>query len=608
MRKFVLFFNLFLIFSCVYSNVYSQGNEKRSVHDTLGLQVGNKNYFFKVTYGDLIVSLNSSGGSVKAVYSPVLKGDTLELMRERKRPEGSQIIKINSFLKYYGSEKSTLFYQRVALKDTLKNLYIGFEVDVKKIDAARKGRKHTLVFQDCYFHSVVAIGEQRPYTIISALSFENCTVKYLRFSNLILEKAFGFLVNCTSAKFDSCEFKANLEVDLINNKDSTRHYFPKILFGHCKYRNVTKLSAFSNVQFFLTSFIADSLLFLKDHPTDTAPILQPKFQISNGQISDLFILIGREAAFLFENGTSFKGQLNVIELTPSSLLNFDNGLKGLYVFENSHITISQYSQIETFHLPLSTLKNTSITYVQKDGLDLVYQEEGLEGRLHFIEHGKNYCGWMNDKYCKRIMDSLSGSALYYENLNNKLQAIRDEVNDRNISDIRRKNEVIEWIDYQHNFFRREYLSNKKDKSLSERGELLWLSIIQATVKSGYEGGWRFALWMFGIVFGFTIYFMFFNRRLISEYVTYDTIGDSQQLQLNFRKRRSFFNWILDLFRCLWFSFIIFISLKFPAKLFRLPNRVLFVLIIEWLIGLFLMIIFIVYIVAKYPFIKTLFGI
>jgi hypothetical protein len=558
MREPLFFF--FLVFTFLFEASPAFSQVRVHYPDTLKLQLGALEYSY-------LAKQEENEYGLRETNPEILEDGTIRFWLAVMEQD-SEIVLDEIYLQWYGWHMEEDFYRRVASADTIVNVYTAFPVDLVLVDSLRKARKtKTLVFEQSYFQSIYATRENNG-DLNTGLLFYSCFTNALTFDKVELQRPVAFhWFYCASAYIDSCTFKATFRFHVVSFGPPESS--PSVYIANTSFLDTALIGGSYTASITLNNFQSHTWLGLYEQNGFRDSTNQSLFNIDNGRTWKALKLSGRETAFRFGNGITLRGQLDITDLFPSAY-GGGYGLSGLYVLDSSWITVNQYSHPESFRLPVSTLKNASIDF--RDG------------------------------------NAAVGDPLHFEHLQNLFQSLRDEVSGREISDVTRKNDVIDWIDYQLDFHRRQYLRHKEDKKLSERFELFWLNFVEATVRSGYKGEARFCAWLFSLVFLFALVYLVFFRRTIYEYVTHEAIIEERQLQIQFPHRKKWGEVMIDLFRCLWFSFVLFITPRFHSKYFRFHRKLLAVMIVEWTIGLLLMIIFVVYIASKYPFVKTLFGI
>jgi len=163
-------------------------------------------------------------------------------------------------------------------------------------------------------------------------------------------------------------------------------------------------------------------------------------------------------------------------------------------------------------------------------------------------------------------------------------------------------ECTGWLDHLAVQEEERYLA--KSRLFSEDGLLfIWRKILDFTVNNGFNGEAKFIRCVAILTLSWSIIYYLLFRIEVTEYVL-----PGNKSRLTFYARHTSWSWrFVEFFKCVWFSFIILINPRFPASYFKFSNRLLSWLIVEWILGIFLTILFLIFIVSKYPFSKFLFG-
>ncbi len=142
--------------------------------------------------------------------------------------------------------------------------------------------------------------------------------------------------------------------------------------------------------------------------------------------------------------------------------------------------------------------------------------------------------------------------------------------------------------------------DKKNKRFVNRSFIKYYTSVwlEKLVGNGYHGAFRFinsSLWFY-MLFIF-IYLLFFHRtiRQIME-ENFKTNPDNQS-----KNKLSLF------FYSAWFSFLVLINPRIQLKYLKYSIIFTCFVLLEWAIGIILLILFLYYIAPTYPFIKTLLG-
>jgi hypothetical protein len=216
--------------------------------------------------------------------------------------------------------------------------------------------------------------------------------------------------------------------------------------------------------------------------------------------------------------------------------------------------------------------------------------------------------WLNsDKFIQQkrgLSLAIRAELLQYSNIN--VLGLRDEIlaveSRKDLLQNERDNISQRYL-YFFDEVVRDSLS-KKNKTLSEWQEYVGLNIRYFTVNHGYQGVGKFTRVVLIVVLMFAVYFMIFQRYRIRQYVNTSEFIPYQIKPTVLGVRKKTTEWISDFLRCLWFSFVVLVNPRWPSKYFRFPSGLIVVIFAEWATGIYLIFLFVVYILARYPFIKA----
>lgn len=140
----------------------------------------------------------------------------------------------------------------------------------------------------------------------------------------------------------------------------------------------------------------------------------------------------------------------------------------------------------------------------------------------------------------------------------------------------------------------------------------WLCFLERVVNFGYEGETNFFTACLGLVFVFCLLYKIFYQEQINSHLNKEHETSKSENYFTRGEKRSgwkslllFFN--LDFFKSLYFSFIIFFSPKFYSSYFNFSKGLASMIIIEWCLGIFFIVLFLIYIAGNYPIITKLLG-
>lgn len=132
---------------------------------------------------------------------------------------------------------------------------------------------------------------------------------------------------------------------------------------------------------------------------------------------------------------------------------------------------------------------------------------------------------------------------------------------------------------------------------------VWYSLLEKVVGNGYHGEIRFVKTVFWVILLFSwAYFFFFQKEVFSILdppPPANTLGPEQKPVKGLQ--------FVAYAKCLWLSFVIFITPKYSSAYLQYRLAFIIVLSLEWVLGLVLIVLFLVYIAAAYPFIKSIVG-
>lgn len=164
-----------------------------------------------------------------------------------------------------------------------------------------------------------------------------------------------------------------------------------------------------------------------------------------------------------------------------------------------------------------------------------------------------------------------------------------------------KERIIERLKYQKALYKAKQIS-AEPFSISKIFRVTKMKFLKLTVNYGYKGEWQFTKTLLLFIFCWSLAYLFLFSDEVIQYIY---VRDEKNEMIETDKENPSF--LKLFFMCCWFSFIVFANPKFPSKYFLFSKRMFKWLLIEWFLGLFLLILFLVYIASKYSFIQKLFG-
>ncbi len=189
---------------------------------------------------------------------------------------------------------------------------------------------------------------------------------------------------------------------------------------------------------------------------------------------------------------------------------------------------------------------------------------------------------------------------FYLNLQKECQNIYEKQTDviNNLTAKYKYQSMLCQIQYQADQFKKGQFKYK----FQHGGALLWLYTLKLTLNCGYKGESNFFITVLTIIAIFSLlYFYLFNDDMMNYF-------NESNTQPSYYKGKIQKFTIKNFAKCLWLSTGIFLNPKFPKKHFNFSNYLFLIVSFEWVLGLFLIILYLLYIAVNYPFVKAILGI
>ncbi len=199
------------------------------------------------------------------------------------------------------------------------------------------------------------------------------------------------------------------------------------------------------------------------------------------------------------------------------------------------------------------------------------------------------------------------------------KALQDNVNsfyNKFINDIKLAyNQDHDLITELENRYRHEQLTFNmyylwNNPSWANIAELFRLGFLESVVGNGYRGGDNFIVSSVLIILFFTLIYYFLFRQSFIAYINAEDQDAKKRPGKDRKQKNDRYDprdYTKNFLKCFWKSFHIFLTPKFSRTYFSFPNPLFIIVAIEWLIGVFMIILFLIYIAATYPFIRSLLG-
>lgn len=167
-----------------------------------------------------------------------------------------------------------------------------------------------------------------------------------------------------------------------------------------------------------------------------------------------------------------------------------------------------------------------------------------------------------------------------------------------------KNELVARFDNERNSYETKY-----HWQANNFGLFMLNSSLEMIVNHGYHGEANVAITAFSVMIFFSLLYLIFFPAQVEQYLkTKDATTESPVVTAG---KRTFFLRLQDIAysfaKCFWVSFNIFMTPKFTNSFFKIDKRLFWLFVLEWIIGLFVIVLFLIYIASKYSFVKALVG-
>jgi tetratricopeptide (TPR) repeat protein len=176
---------------------------------------------------------------------------------------------------------------------------------------------------------------------------------------------------------------------------------------------------------------------------------------------------------------------------------------------------------------------------------------------------------------------------------------------KDIPDETRK-DITEWLAYQQTLYQEKQVATQSF-SVGKIFRLVKMKFLRLTVNYGYKGEWKFTYTLLLFILAWSIVYLSLFAKEVVLYIYSPPKEEKNHIQDITQTQKDNISLLKLFFMCCWFSFIVFANPKFPSQYFLFSKRMFKWLLVEWMMGLFLLILFIVYIASKYSFIQKLFG-
>ncbi len=294
---------------------------------------------------------------------------------------------------------------------------------------------------------------------------------------------------------------------------------------------------------------------------------------------------------LFES-CCFKDTLNLLHVNFSDYTG--NGFLNVSFKENATVLINPDKyDFKKLNFNFIAIQKINIPFIVESS-DRDFLVVPMSSKPNPVSIGFN--SFFIDKIDEEILDR---SQTFYLNLQKEIQSQYDKQPD-----------VVNSLTAKFQYQSKQYEIQYHKDQITLHGftgffthslSLIWLYLLELVVHNGYKGEWNFFITVLSVILTFAVvYFYFYRLQMISYF-------DELSIRPSYGKNLVATSSVKNFAKCFWFSSAIFISLKFQKKLFNLDKKIFFIVCFEWILGFFLMILYLVYIAIKYPFAKALLG-
>jgi hypothetical protein len=239
------------------------------------------------------------------------------------------------------------------------------------------------------------------------------------------------------------------------------------------------------------------------------------------------------------------------------------------------------------------------------GLDVVLNPSNFE--LATLRISPVSIDEINFVYCKLDRAVDMDSKFLFDNINSFYNKLINNIKTAYLQDHDLTAQLENKYRHEQLVFKMIYL--RKNPTLKNNIELFKLSFLESAVGNGYLGGGNFAVSSLLIILLFALAYYLFYRREFIEYINWEN-EEKEKSNKNKRKKSEVYdrrNQAKNFAKCFWKSFYIYFSPKFNFSYFNLPTSLWIIVVMEWLIGILMILLFLIYVAATYPFIRNLLG-
>jgi hypothetical protein len=456
-------------------------------------------------------------------------------------------------IRYYDNSNINDLHDAIARGEVIQNCFINTTDSI--------GDAGKIVFENCIIKEIRFRGDSSKQAKIQAVDFNNSHIEQLSFSYCQLQQLSVSQCDLQGIYIFGSEIVGAFSYDCTEETldEEQRCSLTNSKFGLASLSIAGKAIIEVNQSQFKQLYIDRN---------DCASMSDPaKVQFVDGQYEKLSLRLCKKIQYNFFNlaveDTLELRDREMFEDDPNTDSIATGNFNELHFAEGSVLNVDYNAHLNKIGLSIDALSSVRINYQ-----------------------------WYHDGLSENDLDKIRRN---FDNMKyhiKELQTTDDELRDQTLA----------WLDYQQLSYRKKYLW--ENLSFGNLAELFWLGILEVTVRSGYKGEFNFVLCVAIVMSVWAFLYFSYFRTEVDTYIT-DGSPKSRPFRVFMSSRKKM---AIEYFKCLWFSFMVLINPKFPTSYFAFSPSMLIWVIVEWTVGVFLLILFIVYILTKYPFVKTLLGI
>lgn len=482
-------------------------------------------------------------------------------------------------LRYYTPKDTTLFYQQFLQEQYIYKAYVDFEISFDKI--TRNTRASQLFITQTYIRNLSSEG----YSSDPARHPDFKQKLYIR--NAHIDSLFWFNIHFADSVF-------------IDDMVSRNQYITNCIFEQPVH--IADVNSAHIEVPFNSRYVVSESTFLKDFT------FYRKSSTAN-MVCSRCTVYGKATLnnWGYDYDTPQKDTTTHFFAVSSTFehLNIKDKLRGLDLSRTSVHIMLQLDETDFEDQAYNKNQNLKKLFLSPGAIIFLNNSQNL------TEYELNLSQLQNAKFMfspSRV--SVENPDNHYPAIQQQIEYIKQYTSNYPTANQTQKEDVLAWLDYQAENYRREYYRIYLNEN-GNRWKLFTSTTLEILVRNGYRGEWRFCGWSALLILLFAAIYTLFFRTTVDAYVVNEEFinpANPKPSRLKPEHKTSpHTNYLLSTMRSVWFSFVVFINPRFPSKYFKFYKSLLLIIIAEWAIGLFMLIIFAWFIAAKFPFIKALFG-